>query len=50
MGRRGSSVHPASFKDLSVGGGSAMWVQRRGLSMGVVQGTAKEVGGKVNVD
>ena len=50
MGRRGGSANSAFFKDLNVGGGFALRVRRRGLIVGVVQGTAKGVGGKVDVD
>ena len=50
MGRRGGSASSAFFEDLSGGEGFALWVRRRGLIVGVVQGTAKGVGGKVGVD
>ena len=50
MGRRGGSASSAFFEDLSGGEGFALWVRRRGLIVGVVQGTAKGVGGKVDVD
>ena len=45
MRRRGGSASSAFFEDLSGGEGFALWLRRRGLNVGVVQGTAKGVGG-----
>ena len=49
LDKHGGSANPDSLEGLGGGWGSAMRVQGGGLSSGVVQDTAGEVGGVVRV-